>query len=83
MSVEAWATATIPRLFGILGGFALMSVERIEAFEYEAAVITKQLMQPKHPQKENRIVIIPLNPLTLAPRALHAVHSSREICVIC
>ena len=64
-------------LFGLRGRLALVGVEWIEALENETAVVAKQLVQAEHPQEENRIVVIPLNPLALAPRALHAVHSSR------
>jgi hypothetical protein len=54
-----------------------MRLQWIEAFENEAAVVTEQLMQPKHSDKENGIIIIPLNPLTLASRTLHTVHNSK------
>jgi hypothetical protein len=45
--------------------------ERIERFENQPAVVAKELVQPKHPQKEDRIIIIALDPLTLAPWTLH------------
>ena len=48
-----------------------MCAERIEALENEPTVVAKQLMQPKHSQKEDRIIVIALNPLTLAPGTLH------------
>jgi hypothetical protein len=48
-----------------------MCAERIEAFENESTVVAKQLVQSKHSYKEDRIVIIALNPLALAPWALH------------
>jgi hypothetical protein len=49
----------------------LMFVQRIEALEHEAAVVAQQLMQAKHANEEDGIIIIPLNPLALAPWALH------------
>jgi hypothetical protein len=46
-------------------------LQRIEAFEDETAVVTEQLVQSEHSDKENRIIVISLNPLTLAPWTLH------------
>ena len=48
-----------------------MRTERIEAFENEPAVIAEQFVQPKHSDKEDGIVIIALDPFTLAPWTLH------------
>ena len=48
-----------------------MRTERIEAFENEPAVVAEQFVQPKHSYKEDRIVVIALDPLTLAPWTLH------------
>ncbi len=48
-----------------------MCAERVKAFENEPTVVAKQFVQPKHPQKEDRIIIITLNPLTVAPGTLH------------
>ena len=48
-----------------------MGAEGIERFENQPAVVAKELVQPKHPQKEDRIIVIALDPLTLAPWTLH------------
>lgn len=48
-----------------------MSAQRVERFENETTVITEELLHADHSQKKDGIIIIPLNPLTLAPRALH------------
>jgi len=50
---------------------------RIEAFEYQAAVVTKQFMHTDHPQEEDGIIVIALDPFTFASWTLHPVHSSR------
>jgi len=71
------SAAAIALLFRLFRRRTLVSLERIETFEDETAVVAEQLMQSKHPDKENRIVIIPLNPLALAPWTLHTVHNSR------
>ena len=57
-----------------LGGHALEFSLRVEAFEREAAVITEELMHPHRAQKNDGVIIIPLNPLALAPWALHEGH---------
>jgi hypothetical protein len=71
MGVKAWATTPVPHPFRLFRGRALVGAERIEPFEDEPAVVAKELVQPKHPQKEDRIIIIALDPLTLAPWTLH------------
>jgi hypothetical protein len=71
MGVKAWATTSIPHLFRLFRGRALVCAERIERFENQPAVVAKELVQPKHPQNEDRIIIIALDPLTLAPWTLH------------
>ena len=74
MYVVTRATAAIGNpvlLFYVLSGRSLKFSLRVEAFKSEAAVITKQLMHPDRPQKYDGIIIIPLNPLALAPWALH------------
>jgi hypothetical protein len=77
MDVVTWSPAAIAVLFCFFRRRALVRLQWIEAFEDEAAVVTKQLMQPKHSNKENRIIIIPLNSLALASRTLHTVHNSK------
>ena len=71
MRVIAWPTAAVPHLFGLFGRCALLRAEWIEPLENQPAVVTKQFVQPKHPNKEDRIVIIALDPLALAPWTLH------------
>jgi hypothetical protein len=44
---------------------------RIEPFEDESAVITEELVQPHRTQKENRIIVIALNPFAVTPWAVH------------
>ena len=78
MHVVAWSTAAIALLFCFFRRRTLVCLEWIEAFEDEAAVVAEQFMQPKHPDKENRIVVIPLNSFTLASRTLHTVHNSKD-----
>jgi hypothetical protein len=48
-----------------------MCAERIEAFENESTVVAKQLVQAEYSYKEDRIIIITLDPLALAPWTLH------------
>jgi len=83
MHIKSWPTTPIARLFYVLGGLALVRVERIEALEHETTVVAEQFMQSKHAEKEHRIIVIALNPLTLASRTLHPVHSSRPRHVGC
>ena len=71
MHIKSWPTTPIARLFHVLGGLALVRMKGIEALEHETAVVAKQFMQPKQAEKENRIVVIALNPLTVASRTLH------------
>jgi hypothetical protein len=44
---------------------------RIEAFEDESAIVAEELMHPHRAQKDERIIIIALNPFAMTPRALH------------
>jgi hypothetical protein len=74
MGMDTWATAAIlDRLSLIFAGRsgALKLALRVEAFEDEAAVVTEQLVHAHRAEKNTRIVKIPLNPLALAPWALH------------
>jgi len=48
-----------------------MCAEGVEALENESTVVTKQFVQPEDSYKEDRIVIIALDPLALAPWTLH------------
>jgi hypothetical protein len=73
MHVISWLTTLVALLFRLFRRRTVMCLQRIEAFEDETAVVTEQLMQSKHSDKENRIIVIPLNPLTLAPWTLHTV----------
>lgn len=79
MGAEAWAAAPVwnPSLLCnvlSLSGRALEFPLRVEAFESEAAVITEEFMHPDCAQKKDGVIIIPLNPLALAPGALHEGH---------
>ena len=56
------------------GRRTLLRAQRVERLEDESAVIAEKLLHPDHPEKKDGIIIIPLNPLTLAPRALHRVY---------
>lgn len=69
--VEPCAATAVSHLFRLLGRCSLMCAERVKAFENEPTVVAKQFVQPKHAQKEDRIIIITLNPLTVAPGTLH------------
>ena len=71
VGVKAWATTPVSHLFRLFRGRALVGAEGIERFENQPAVVAKELVQPKHPQKEDGIIIIALDPLTLAPWTLH------------
>ena len=77
MDVVAWSTALITLRRCFFRRRSLVRQQRIEALEHEAAVVAEQLMQPKHPDKENRIIIIPLNSLALASWTQHTVHNSK------
>ena len=48
-----------------------MRAKRIETLENQPAVVAQQFVQPKHSNKEDRIVIIALDPIALAPGTLH------------
>ena len=78
MDVITWPTSSIALLLRLLGRRTIMCLQWIEAFEDETAVVTQQLMQSQHSDKENRIIVIPLNPLALAPWTLHTVHNSKS-----
>jgi hypothetical protein len=71
VSIITRAATAVSHLFRLLGRGSLMCAERVEAFENESTVVAKQLVEPKHTYKEDRIIIIALDPLALAPRALH------------
>jgi len=77
VGIKARATATIPDLFGFVGRLSLMCSQGVEPLEYEPAVIAEELMQAEHTDEKHRIVVVALDPLALASRALHPVHSSR------
>src|SRR5215217_1386388 len=79
MRVKAWSTTAIGRLFGALRGRSLVRSKRIKTFEDQTTVIAEQLMQAKHSNEKDCVVVIALNPLAMAPRTLHAVHSSRTV----
>lgn len=65
------ATTAVSHLFRFLGRRSLMCAEGIEALENESTVVAKQLVEPKYTYKKDRVIIIALDPLALAPRALH------------
>jgi len=65
------AATAVLHLFRLLGRRSFLCAERIEAFENEPTVIAKQLVEPKDTYKEDRVVIIALDPLALAPGTLH------------
>ena len=75
--METWRATTIPRGFVLVNRLAPVRSLRIESFENESAVIAEQFVHPNHSQEKDGIVIIPLNPFTLASWTLHTVHSSR------
>lgn len=71
MGIKARATPVIASLFGRVGRLPLVRPQRIEPLEYESAVITQELMQSEHADEKHRIIVIALDPLAFAPRALH------------
>jgi hypothetical protein len=81
MRVEAWRATSIPRGLILVSRLAPVRSLRIESFENEPAVVAEQFMHPHHSEEKHRIIVIALNPFTLASWTLHAVHSNR-LCVI-
>ena len=77
MRVEAWRATSIPRRLVCVSRLAPVRSLWIESFEDEAAVVAQQFMHPHHSEEKHRIVVIALNPFTLASWTLHAVHSNR------
>lgn len=71
MHVKSWATTPVSHLFLLLGRRALVRAERVEALENQPAVVAEQFVQTKHSYKKDRIVIVALDPLALAPWTLH------------
>ncbi len=71
MRIKAWAAAAIARSFGFVGRLSLVCSQRVEPLEYEPAVIAQELVQAEHADKNHRIIVIALNSLALASRALH------------
>ena len=71
VGVKTRATTAVLHLFWLLGRRSLMCAEGVEALENESTVVTKQFVQPEDSYKEDRIVIIALDPLALAPWTLH------------
>jgi hypothetical protein len=77
MRVETWRATTIPRGFVLVSRPAPVRSLRIESLENQAAVVAEQFVHPNHSQEKDGIIVIALNPFTLASWTLHAVHSSR------
>lgn len=48
-----------------------MCAQWIEALKDQTTVVTEQFVHAEHPQEKDRVVVISLNPLALAPRASH------------
>lgn len=73
MSVKAWRATAISHLplFLFFGRRALLRAQWVERFKDEPTVIAEEFLHPDHPEKKDGIIVIPLNPLTLAPWALH------------
>jgi hypothetical protein len=71
VSVKTWSTTPILKAFFLFGWGALMCAERIEPLEYEPAIVAEEFMHSDHTQQHDCIIVIPLNPLALAPWALH------------
>jgi hypothetical protein len=71
MGIKSRPSAAIVVQLVILRRRALMRTERVEALEYESTIIAEEFMHSDHTQQYDRIVKIPLNPLTPAPRATH------------
>ena len=73
VSIKAGSAAAVAPsfLFLFFGRRALLSAQRVERFENEATVIAEEFLHADHPEKKDGIIVIPLNPLTLAPRAPH------------
>ena len=75
--METWRATTIPRGFVLVSRLAPVRSLRIECFENEAAVVAEQFVHPNHSQEKDGIIVIALNPFTLASWTLHTVHSNR------
>src|SRR5262249_11811036 len=75
--IIAWRTPAIPcRPAGVCGCPPVSSL-RVEGLEHQATVVTEQFMHADHPQEEDGIIVIALDPFTFASWTLHAVHSNR------
>ena len=55
-----------------------MRAERVEPLEHQTAVVAQELVHSKHTQEKDRVVIIALNPLAFASRALHRTILSKN-----
>ena len=71
MGIKAWPTATILVRLILFRGCALMCTQRVEALEDQSTIIAEEFMHPDHTQQYDRVIKIPLNPLTPTPRAAH------------
>ena len=78
MHIKPWCATTIARGCVLFRRPAPVRSLGIESLEDEAAVIAEQFMHPDHSQEKYGIVVIALNPFTLASWTLHTVHSSRS-----
>ena len=48
-----------------------MCAQRVETLEDESTIIAEEFVHPDHTQQYDRVIKIPLNPLTPTPRAAH------------
>ena len=71
MSIKARATAAIATPFCFIGRLSLVCSQRVETLEHEPALVAQELVEAEHANKNHRIIVIALNPLALASRALH------------
>jgi hypothetical protein len=77
MCIKARRPTTIARGFVRVSWRAPVRSLRIESFENESAVVAEQLVHTHHPEEKDGVVIIALNPFTLASWTLHTVHHNR------
>ena len=77
MNTIAWCAPAIARAFVFISGCAAVCALGIEGFENEATVVAEQFVHADHSQKEDGIIVIPLDPFAFASWTLHAAHSNR------
>lgn len=73
----AWRAPSIACVFMFISGGAAVCALGVEGLEHEAAVVAEQLVHADYSQKEDSIIVIPLDPFAFASWTLHAVHSNR------